>query len=197
MFKFERIIFMCILNLYFLFQAKNIQSLSLLNCIDVLSHLLLASGENILPWCQQWASDTAKVGSDPILTYLYSPPGWPARGRDARCASAATISIGVLIAAGCVASSPLLGWGPKVRISRISPVSAAAILWYHRAGKVININPVWHLSSLRLEVPIISFIWHLLNRVYYVDIRVEWHTMKLMSFPYEFLNRYHMFPTFV
>ena len=128
-------------------------------CI-ILSHIVtLTSGENILPWCQQWASDTAKVGSDPILTYLYSPPGWPARGRDARCASAATISIGVLIAAGCVASA-----GPR-RISRISPVSAAAILWYHRPGKVININPVWHPWSLRLDVPIISFIWHLLNRV--------------------------------
>ena len=64
-----------------------------------------------------------------------------------------------------LASSPL----PLLRrISRISPVSAAAILWYHRPGKVININPVWHPSSLRLDVPIISFIWHLLHRVYYV-----------------------------
>ena len=153
--------YLCIINFHFLFKAKKI-CIVLISCI-VPCTSYLGSGENILPWCQQWASDTAKVGSDPILTYLYSPPGWPARGRDARCASAATISIGVLIAARCVASSPLLR-----RISGISPVSAAAILWYHRPGKVININPVWHPSSLRLDVPIISFIWHLLHRVYYV-----------------------------
>ena len=151
--------YLCIINFHFLFKAKKI-CIVLISCI-VPCTSYLGSGENILPWCQQWASDTAKVGSDPILTYLYSPPGWPARGRDARCASAATISIGVLIAARCVASSPLLR-----RISGISPVSAAAILWYHRPGKVLYINPVWHPSSLRLDVPIISFIWHLLKTEY-------------------------------